>query len=78
MPMPPNLPLFYSRYTTGDYINHSVCCVIFKIAPIFHVFRSRLFHDHFLTLVIYAIRTGTDGDLQVWKTINKMFLFLVL
>jgi len=77
MPMPPNLPLFYSRNTTGDYINHHfVCCVISKIAPVFRVFRARHFHDHFLTLVIYAIRTGTDGDLHLWKTINKINVFV--
>ena len=77
MPMPPKPPLFYSRNATGDYINHNfVCCVISKIAPIFRVFRSRHFHDHFLTLVIYAIPTGTDGDLHLWKTINKINAFV--
>jgi len=77
MPMPPNLPVFYSRNTTGDYINHHfVCCVISKIALVFRVFRSRHFHDHFLTLVIYAIRTGTDGDLHLRKTINKINVFV--
>jgi len=70
-------PSFYSRNATGDYINHHVvCCVISKISPIFRVFRSRLFHDHFLTLVIYAIRTGTDDDLHLWKTINKINVFV--